>query len=256
MRKIFSCTAVVIVLFSIALSSCKNAKHKGRPLAELVKQDSVLVKQNALLKAETDSILTFTGVLEPDSMDINPDTDSSFVLAIKTLQYKIKVVKEKTDDLILVFKKAQTEVLFNADNIRPIPSSNMMLKDVKNYNETEMETRYFYGSDENYKVAAAHSLKDEIGLFKLALKLSRDTLKIKPADTLWLNTADTAHDAAGKTLPWEAYNFDGATAAENYVLFDKLQNEALREYQATLLVLYKNLLNIINEMGPQGEGGC
>ncbi|HXP52973.1 MAG TPA: hypothetical protein VN922_23720, partial [Bacteroidia bacterium] len=75
-----------------------------------------------------------------------------------------------------------------------------------------------------------------------------------PADTLWLNTYDTAHDAAGKLLPWEAYNFDGNTAAEDYVLFDKLKNEALREYQATLLILYRQMISISDQIGPQG--GC
>jgi hypothetical protein len=253
MKNISGRILFIILIGSIALTGCKSSKHKSKPFAELAKQDEILLKENASLKKETDSLFTVAGQFKPDSLDMGPDVDSSIVEELNIIYYRISVAKEKMEELAAVLRKAQADVFFTADNMRPGAKDSMTLKGLKHPDESELVIHYFYGDNVNYKIAAAHNIKEEIDLFKLALKLSRDTLKIKPADTLWLSIRDTAHDAEGKLLPWEA-NFDDHTAAEDYIFFDKLKNEALREYQATLLILLKQMISLSDEVGPQG--GC
>ncbi|HXP49816.1 MAG TPA: hypothetical protein VN922_07685, partial [Bacteroidia bacterium] len=181
MKNIFGRITFIILISSVALTGCKTVKHKGKPFAELAKQDEILLKENASLKAETDSLFTNAGKLKPDSLDLGPDIDSSIVEVLNTTYYKISVAKEKMDELTAALKKAQADIFYNADNAWPAAKDSVKLKDIKHPDEYEMVSRYFYGNNESYKVAAAHNIKEEIGLFKLAMKLSRDTLKIKPA---------------------------------------------------------------------------
>ncbi|HWY97495.1 MAG TPA: hypothetical protein VNY36_00300 [Bacteroidia bacterium] len=239
---------VLIALVSIALSGCFSPHHKNRPLAQLKTEDSLLVKENAYLELRIDSIITWS---------TKTNSDSLFMEVTKEDFFKIKLLKEKMGDMMDYLHKMQLGVFFVADDVREPVSKNIMFNDIKHPAEYMSMTNFFYGVDTiTYISAKAHVLKEKIALFKKTIGMILDSVRRNPADTMWLNIMDTAHDSkTGRLRTWEAANFDGANAAEDYLFFDKLKNETLKMSLPALHLLYESMMDDVESI-YEGDGGC
>ncbi|HSY77721.1 MAG TPA: hypothetical protein VK890_12725 [Bacteroidia bacterium] len=239
---------VLITIVSITLCSCSHSNHKNRPLAVLKTEDSLLAKENAYLELRIDTIM---------AQSAKTNSDSIYAEATKEDFFKEKLLKEKMDEMLTYLRKEQLQILFVVDNVREPASKDMGLNDIKHPEESYMISHYFYGDNEaGAKFANAHKIREKIGLYKTALLLSLDSLKLMPTDTAGLSISDTAHDASGKLMSWEAYSFDGANAAEDYVLFEKLRNAVLNSGYESLRLLFGDLIDKRDTVVIVGDDGC
>jgi hypothetical protein len=246
MKSIF---IVFIAIVSIALYSCsKTNKHKSVPMAQLAQDDSSLVKENAEFGPRIDSLIMPVA---------RYNADTAYTKVTNVTFFKMKVVKEQIYTLLSYLRSCQLDLFMVTDDVKRPVATELGFEDLKNPSADFGPTDYFYGNRENGYKGIAHKLREKIGLYKAALLLSLDTLKLIPTDTMGLSMLDTAHDASGKLMSWEAYNFDGTNAAEDYVLLERLRNAVLNSGYEALRLLFDEFITERDNATPIVIGdGC